>query len=377
MRIAGTGIFAGLALATMAALTILLVLSAIDTTNAATGVHDGSAGSIATWSVDTDPAGNTVPSNASAQLQGTINNCKVVTNGATFDVDFIIDEVNATDKTSGGQFDLTYNGSVLQINALAFPPNGIDFSSINNNQNYTLPDSSGQIVISWGIFSGAVPDGEVNFVRVTFEAIGAGTSPLDISAGIVVADPPPAAIPVGSMVDGSIAVGGVCGTVTTPPVTASPTITPCAPNCGTVTPTATPSATPTPTPSGPTPTPCGTACTPTPTPSPTPTPTDTPAGEEVVWGDNNCSNDPPDPVDSLLTLRFDAGLPANTGDCPEMGDIVEVGSASPHPWGDVDCSGDPPDPVDSLKLLRFDAGLTVTQPTNCPEIGDTVLIVVS
>ena len=105
---------------------------------------------------------------------------------------------------------------------------------------------------------------------------------------------------------------------------------------------------------------------------PTPTPTATPAGESVVWGDNNCS-DSADPFDSLLTLRFDAGLSTNIGDCPAFGQVVEVANASPHPWGDVDCSGFV-NPIVSLKLLRFDAGLGVTQAAGCPLLGATVSV---
>jgi hypothetical protein len=75
----------------------------------------------------------------------------------------------------------------------------------------------------------------------------------------------------------------------------------------------------------------------------------------------------------LLTLRHDAGLTTNTGDCPAMAEVVEVAAASPHPWGDVDCSGEV-SPVDSLKLLRFDAGLEVAQEDGCPAIGDEVHI---
>ena len=79
------------------------------------------------------------------------------------------------------------------------------------------------------------------------------------------------------------------------------------------------------------------------------------------------------PVDSLLTLRDDAGFDVDTGDCPDFGETVEVLGESPHTWGDVDCSG-AIDPVDSLKLLRADAGLSVAQAPDCPEIGSTVQI---
>ncbi len=106
----------------------------------------------------------------------------------------------------------------------------------------------------------------------------------------------------------------------------------------------------------------------TPTPSPT-----SAGGETVVWGDNNCSGEA-NPVDSLLTLRFDAGLGTNTGTCPDMGQVVDVQNASLHPWGDVDCGGEIT-PVDSLKLLRYDAGLSVSQPDDCPLIGAQVTIV--
>jgi hypothetical protein len=101
------------------------------------------------------------------------------------------------------------------------------------------------------------------------------------------------------------------------------------------------------------------------------------AGTETVWGNANCSGpdrkDPPDPVDSLLTLRFDAGLSTNTGDCPAIGEEVDVLNASLHFWGDVDCS-DAVNPVDSLKVLRFDAGLSVAQEEGCPAMGDVVVL---
>ena len=93
----------------------------------------------------------------------------------------------------------------------------------------------------------------------------------------------------------------------------------------------------------------------------------------MVWGDANCSGSA-NPVDSLLTLRSDAGLSAFTGDCPEINANIDVLNASPHIWGDVDCSGDVT-PVDSLKLLRYDAGLSISQEADCLEIGSVVTIV--
>jgi len=116
----------------------------------------------------------------------------------------------------------------------------------------------------------------------------------------------------------------------------------------------------------------------TPSPAPTPDPTATPAGQtpaggSAIWGDHNCSGSA-NPIDSMLTLRYDAGLSANTGDCPDLGQVVDVASGSPHTWGDVDCSGDVT-PVDSLKLLRSDAGLNVSQEASCTPIGVEVGVV--
>ncbi|MEX0682461.1 MAG: right-handed parallel beta-helix repeat-containing protein [Dehalococcoidia bacterium] len=139
---------------------------------------------------------------------------------------------------------------------------------------------------------------------------------------------------------------------------------------------ATPTPTPSPTPSA-SATPTATATvTPTPTPTPTSTVSASPSpGATYAWGDANCSGGV-DPVDSLLTLREDAGLPVNTAGCPDFGTGVEVAVASLLVWGDFDCSGTI-DPVDSLKLLRFDAGLSVAKPVDCPDAGDQVSIVSS
>jgi hypothetical protein len=153
----------------------------------------------------------------------------------------------------------------------------------------------------------------------------------------------------------------------TPVNTPAPTPTP------TATPTATAAASATATPTG---SPLPGTPTPTQTPTPFPTgttPTATGAGQQVAWGDHNCSGSA-DPVDGLLNLRHDAGLGTETGDCPDLGTEVDVVGASLHPWGDVDCNGTV-DPVDALKLLRYDAGLEVAQEEGCPEIGEEVAVV--
>ncbi len=146
-------------------------------------------------------------------------------------------------------------------------------------------------------------------------------------------------------------------------------------NCGDTptTPTAVPTSSPSPT-ASPTATatasPTGTA-TPTPTTQATDTATPSPTGgPTLIWGDHNCSGSA-NPVDSLLTLRADAGLSTNTGDCPDFGESVSALVAALYTWGDVDCGGDVT-PVDSLKLLRFDAGLSVSQEANCPTIGEPI-----
>jgi hypothetical protein len=101
-----------------------------------------------------------------------------------------------------------------------------------------------------------------------------------------------------------------------------------------------------------------------------------------VWGDHQCDEEP-NPVDSLLVLREDAGLGVNTNECPPLGipiEILEVtpaglgeGDGEPGTWGNVDCD-DELNPVDSLKILRYDAGLSVIQEDKCPPIGSGVTI---
>jgi hypothetical protein len=160
----------------------------------------------------------------------------------------------------------------------------------------------------------------------------------------------------------------------------------------------TPSPTPTPTPS-PSPTLGGETGSASPTVTATPSPTDTaaptspgetaaptatpgptPIIQDVIWGDDQCDEEA-NPVDSLFTLRFDAGLGTDTGDCPPMNKDITVLQVLPAGidgpvegnWGNVDCDAET-NPVDSLKILRYDAGFDSEQEEPCPEIGSGVKI---
>ena len=337
---------------------------------------------------------------------GPIDDCVSISNGASHTFDLIIQGVDDADRIGGYQVDVDYDPSIIQVTSVlsvdgagSFAPNdvtiisriasggGLNFLSLSDW--ITNPNS---MTLS-AIDATAIPappanheSGDGVLARVTIIAVSNGVTDLDVGGPLGGADGAAdvlinsgvnsgAPVPVTTVLDGKIFVGQPCPATPTPMPTDTPSPTP--------TPTATPTPTPTPvggTPSPPTPTPSPTdtptptpTATPTPTPSPTALPaTETPAPTALVWGDANRSNSA-DPVDSLLTLRHDAGLAVNSGDGPKLGETVEVLGASPHLWGDVDCSGGI-DPIDSLKLLRADVGLSVSQGADCPEIGSTVQI---
>ena len=95
-------------------------------------------------------------------------------------------------------------------------------------------------------------------------------------------------------------------------------------------------------------------------------------GTERLWGDSDCSG-AVNPIDSLKTLRSDAGLSVSqTGDCPDIASAVTVDGTA-RLWNDVDCGG-AVNPVDSLKILRFDAGLSVSREAGCPVMATTVTV---
>ncbi|HEY5624965.1 MAG TPA: hypothetical protein VIT93_00600 [Dehalococcoidia bacterium] len=96
------------------------------------------------------------------------------------------------------------------------------------------------------------------------------------------------------------------------------------------------------------------------------------AGTDRLWGDSDCGG-AVDPIDSLKTLRYDAGLSVSqAAGCPLIASNVSV-DGTPRLWNDINCGGSV-DPIDSLLTLRFDAGLPVSQAAGCPGVATTVTV---
>jgi hypothetical protein len=278
---------------------------------AVTGVDDETPGSIGQAAIDADPTGNTAPGSTlvgeAYEPQGELDACVEVGSGATFEVDIILDQVPEDPGTSGGGVILAYNGSIIQITGITSP--GIPFHAPE-----TFPNATGTQVVSWGDFSN-VYYGELVFATVTFQAVGSGTSPIDIQIpgdqGII-PGPGVGTIPVNNIVDGSVAVGGSCtGPVpTTPPATTAPATTaPATTAPATTAPATTAPATTAPATTAPATT--APATTAPPTASPTKTPTPTPTATAGVSGT---------PTGAAGTAtRTPAALPPTGGDAGDSG----------------------------------------------------------
>ncbi|MEX0681945.1 MAG: hypothetical protein WD904_07155 [Dehalococcoidia bacterium] len=110
-------------------------------------------------------------------------------------------------------------------------------------------------------------------------------------------------------------------------------------------------------------------------PTPTPTPTGSPPIAGNLRGDLNCDGDV-DPLDSMSLLRTDAGLaldlPSGCLPLDAEVDVDPTGVGFPvHQKGDLNCL-DGMDPRDSLVVLRYDAGLDPGLVEDCWPLGTEV-----
>ena len=113
--------------------------------------------------------------------------------------------------------------------------------------------------------------------------------------------------------------------------------------------------------------------TPAPTESPTPTPTPTPSGQQVKFGDGDCSGEVKI-ADAQKTARTLLELSVTqTEPCPDIGATTSVNGVD-RVWNDVDCSGSPLGISDAQKTARYLVDLSVSQTEPCPDIGEEVTI---
>lgn len=283
-----------------------------------------------------------------ANSLGTIDDCREVNVGDTFDVDVFIQNA---DDLKGWDVRFGFDASILSLrdpsyNLDGFFAPGLDASAYEGN---------GVLFLSAGSASpGVGPSGSGVLARVHLHALTPGVSEATIKTTPL---PPylahsqsPAEYHTNPILNARIAVGQSCsGAPTLPPTpTAPPTLAP----------------TPSPTPS-PTPAPTGTVGGATGTP--TPAPTFTPVPGTIPWGDIDCSG-AVDIQDAVYIAMTKAGTPVSPigSPCPVVGDVV-FGAVIDVNWGDFDCSGQF-EMGDAIAIMRHLIGLGGGV-ADCPHIA--------
>lgn len=267
-----------------------------------------------TLGVDVETAGN------SASALGTIESCKQVNVGASFDIDLYIADV---DGIRGWEYYLAFDPAKIHVTAQDFQMvQGFDASD-------PVPDSHSPHFLGVGQTSKVSGSGVL--ARLTFQADANGLSNIEISHNPLwprvngddpIGDTTGDGFFDGPLVAARVAIGEACP--------AGPVIT----------------ATP-----GPTATIPATA---TPVPTPVPTPTVAPA----MRGDSTCDG-------QITTLDVIATLSGATN--------VE-GSGNCSQRGDSNCSGFL-DADDALRQLRFISQDPISAPAGCQPVGDPIPLV--
>lgn len=268
--------------------------------------------------VDVTTGGNT------ASALGTIDTCRRVEVGDTFDVDLVIANV---DGLRAWELYFGFDGSLLQLTGqnTAYMVSGFDASD-------PVPDSTGRHFLAIGGTQAASGSGVL--ARLTFRAMATGVSNVAVVYNPVWPRLTAASGPLGdttgdSYFDGPvsaarIAIGQDCPS--TPVVTDTPGPTVTAPPSPSPTPSAVPSLTPTPT-----------------------------SGPPIV-GDADCSGRV-DLPDVMAALKYAAHLGLSS-ECQSR--------------ADVDCDRFVT-ASDVLRILRYLTGDAIPQPTQCASIGSPIL----
>ncbi len=214
--------FAGLVVAAIA----VVITSSSSPTNAAVWVDTG---------LDLDPAGN------SALELGTIESCRSVASGSTFEVDVWVKGIppassQGTDSIVGTSYNLHFDPAVLRATAVNFedfmiatgdhiPFIWIDGDATDNSSvKDPLPATTGNLRAEFADLSQIYESGNGVMSRVTLEAIGPGTTELILQDDLYDNYPSPSILEIGgnlhfaNLVSNAIVVvDGDCSQVTPPP----------------------------------------------------------------------------------------------------------------------------------------------------------------
>ena len=158
-----------------------------------------------------------------ATTVGPIDTCISTTAGATFDADVVIQGVT---NIAGFQANLLYNPSVLKVTSVNYnfllATTGASVLDLGNS----APDTDGDFLLAAAMFSfisvtGANGDGVL--AQVSFQAVGSGSSALDLTSvklsdanGIPIPPTDASNFYAGPVNDGSVAVDSSCTSTPTP-----------------------------------------------------------------------------------------------------------------------------------------------------------------
>lgn len=161
-------------------------------------------------SVDAVPDGANTATNV-----GAIDTCRAVSTGATFTADVVIQGVTGI---AGLEGHLMYNSSVLMVTAVSYAFLIGSAGGILVELGDLVPDSDGDLKLGVVTFPLTPASGSGVLARVTLEAVGAGTTTLDLAnvklsdslGGPIQPADPLTGVYVGPVNDASVVVGGTC-----------------------------------------------------------------------------------------------------------------------------------------------------------------------